>query len=434
MFSLITNSNVCIILILFNITLLVVIHRLLQKINQTKHKQNDISDYVTNLISTIDKIRYGNLVARVKKHPNKNLNNLSQCINRMIETLNDREKMIIEYQQELKHSNDLNLAVINTLSNGILVLDENYKIIQATNKIYKWFGEKKKIINKDILKFITVSNEKEIKNLDDDEIFIEENTSKSFTCSVRKIDSTSHLTNYLMVIKDVTIQKEIETLKEDFVATLTHDLKVPIIAESNMLNFLLSDKFGSLNEKQAEAIRNMQSSNKELLELVHVVLDTYKLREEGIKLFKESVDISEFIEEIISEMQPIADISKHQFISKLINGLQLNADKIQLKRVLKNIIQNAISYGQSESDIEIKLKQEKENIIIFIKNYGKGISKEDIDKIFNKYYSASKKFRKIGTGLGLYLSKEIILAHNGNITVTSEEGKSTTFIITIPKG
>ncbi len=432
MFLHITNSNLSILLILIIITLLGVINHLLKKINQSQNKHNDISDYVLNLINTINSVRYGNLIARLGKHPNKDLNEVSKCINRMIETLNDREKMIVEYQGELRRKNDFLQVIINSLTDCILVLDENDKIIQYTQNIVQWFGENKKFINTNILKHIRIAEEKPIKELNDNEVFIEGAPDKRFTASVTMLNSAEHKNTYLMIIKDVTNQKEIETLKEDFVATLTHDLKVPIIAESNMLNFLLSGKFGELSPKQQEAIENMQKSNNELLELVHIVLDTYKVRDSGIELFKQPVVLSELIEDVAAEMKPIADASKNPIVVKIQEDNELLLDKLQMKRVLKNLIQNAISYGKTNTDIELKLFKRDKNAVITVKDYGKGIAKEDITKIFNKYFSASKKFRKIGTGLGLYLSKEIIEAHKGSLVVQSEENKYTEFCITLP--
>ena len=112
--------------------------------------------------------------------------------------------------------------------------------------------------------------------------------------------------------------------------------------------------------------------------------------------------------------------------------IRVLADKIQLKRVIKNLIQNAISYGEAKSPIEITLGEEPKYVVIKVKDYGKGISQEDIGKIFNKYYSAAKKFRKIGTGLRLYLSFQIAKAHGGNLTVESKIGEFTEFSVKLP--
>ena len=168
----IINSSICVLLLLLNIVLLVIIHRLRNKIKHSKNTHSNITDYVASLISTINSVRYGNLIARLEKHPDKDLNEVSKCINRMIEALNDREKMIVEYQNELKRKNDLLEAVINSLSDGILIFDDTNRIIQYTNNIKKWFGDKK-LLNKDISKFIKTSDDINIENLNNNEIFIE---------------------------------------------------------------------------------------------------------------------------------------------------------------------------------------------------------------------------------------------------------------------
>ena len=131
-------------------------------------------------------------------------------------------------------------------------------------------------------------------------------------------------------------------------------------------------------------------------------------------------------------MIPIADKSKNTLIFNSTRDIRVLADRIQLKRVIKNLIQNAISYGAQNSPIEITIGEIPKYIVIKVKDYGKGISPNDIKKIFNKYYSAAKKFRKIGTGLGLYLSFQIAKAHGGDLTVESVEGDYTEFCVMLP--
>ena len=99
---------------------------------------------------------------------------------------------------------------------------------------------------------------------------------------------------------------------------------------------------------------------------------------------------------------------------------------------IDNPIQNAISYGQPKTHIKITIGEIPNYVVIKIKDHGAGISKSDIDKIFNRYYSAAKKFRKIGTGLGLYLAQQISIAHGGDLTVESTEGEYTEFTIKLP--
>ena len=223
--------------------------------------------------------------------------------------------------------------------------------------------------------------------------------------------------------------KTLEKLREDFVATLTHDLKVPIVDESNMLDFLSDGTFGEINDKQREVLSKMKTSNSELIELVQMLLETYKSNNTTIELYKEDTSLNEFLEEIIDEMRPLAKKNDIQLNFTAPQNIIVNIDRLQFKRVIKNLIQNALSYSESSNDIDIKTNIQGGNVYISVIDYGKGISPKDIGLVFNKYFSTSKKYRKIGTGLGLYLSKQIIEAHDGEITVTSEEGVLTEFKI-----
>ncbi len=233
--------------------------------------------------------------------------------------------------------------------------------------------------------------------------------------------------------KKIEALKEIEQLKEDFVATLTHDLKVPIIAEKNMLHFLLDNRFGDLTEKQREAVIHLQNSNKELIELVEIILETYKLNETNIVLNKEKVDITDLLSTVIEEMKPIADANAQTIeFSSSYDGF-ISVDKFYIKRVLKNIILNGLSYTDTNGKLDICIEESGDMININITNYGKYINEDEIEHIFDKYYSSAKKFRKIGTGLGLYLSNKIIYAHEGRIEVKSQKDSKTTFSILLNK-
>lgn len=403
-------------------------------IKKSDKRWSKINDYMGMVANTVNSVRYGNLSAKLEKLENPTYQNLSESINRMVETLNDREKMIVEYQSELTRQNKFLEAVINSLSDGILIVDENYNLLRVTPKIVDWFEEDGKILmGKNLLDYIKPKKNIKPEKFNEDEIFIKNNSAASFEATAMKLALDDKKKRFVIIIKDITNQRELETLREDFVATLTHDLKVPIVAEANILEFLVSGKFGEVNEKQHEAISNMKDCNQELLELVQILLETYKIKETGIDLDKENIELTPFIKSVVDEMQAIAEKSNLKINFAPEEYLQVFADVIQLKRVVKNLIQNAISHSESK-DIDVTVKQVPHFIIICITDYGKGISKDNIEKIFNKYYSTAKKFRKIGTGLGLYLSQQIIKAHGGEIFVKSEENVHTEFCIKLPRG
>ena len=158
---------------------------------------------------------------------------------------------------------------------------------------------------------------------------------------------------YVLIIKDVTSEREIETLKTDFVATLTHDLKVPIVAAANMIDLFLAKKFGEISDKQEYALSNMKMSNQELLNLVQILLETYKISDKGVELFKEKINLNQFIETAVDEMQPLANDIGVNIVFKSSEEIQVSADSLQLQRVIKNLLNNAIDHSHTKKDIEI---------------------------------------------------------------------------------
>lgn len=418
---------------ILNIFVLLILIPLFIFVRKAGKKWIRLNDYLGVITKTVNSVRYGDLTKKIEKMDLPNSKPLAESLNRMIETLYDREKMIIEYQNELHRQNKFLEAVINSLSDGLIIIDENHKILRATPKISDWFGiSGKDLLNTSILNYIVIPERAHLENLKRTEIFVKADKASNFVANSMELKLEDKKRRFIIIIKNVTDQKELENLKEDFVATLTHDLKVPIIAETNMLELFLNESFGPISEKQTIALRNMQTSNRELLDLVQIVLETYKLRDGSIVLYKDNIMLKSFLDEIIEEMEPIAVKTNNNIKFSTPRDIRVYADRIQLKRVVKNLIQNAISYGEPNSPIEIKIGEIPQFIVIKVKDYGAGISHDDIEKIFNKYYSAAKKFRKIGTGLGLYLAHEIVKTHGGELTVESVEGEFTEFTIKLP--
>ena len=400
---------------------------------RTRKRWTKYNDFLGILTNTVNSVRYGDLSKKIEKIDIPSSSQLTESVNRMIESLKDREKMITEYQNELHNQNKFLEAVFNSLSDGLIIYDGDYKILRATTKISEWFDAPvKELYGENIFDYILIPQGKRLEKLKNDDVFVKSDKASNFTASSMELKLEDNVKRFILILKNVTNERELESLKDDFVATLTHDLKVPIIAETNMLELFLNESFGQVSEKQRTALKNMQASNKELLDLVQIVLETYKVRDGKIRLYKDNIMLKGFIEEIVEEMKPIADKTKNNLEFMTPRDIRVYADRIQLKRVVKNLIQNAISYGEPNSPVEIKIGEIPRYIVITVKDYGAGISKSDINKIFNKYYSAAKKFRKIGTGLGLYLALQVIKSHEGELVVESEEGKYTEFMIKLP--
>lgn len=235
------------------------------------------------------------------------------------------------------------------------------------------------------------------------------------------------------LLRDIKKLKELDQIREDFSATLAHDLKIPILAEKNTLQFFLKGVFGEITGKQKEALENMLESNKDLLSLVNTLLDVYKYDAVPTELKKEPTDIKALISECLNEISSLAVKSNHILENNIKDKIPaLSIDRNEIKRVVLNLLNNAITYTQPGGTVSVDYGVRDTEVVIKIKDNGKGISEADIEKIFDRYFSKDIKFRKVGTGLGLYLSKRIIEAHNGKIWAESVLDAGSTFFFSLP--
>ncbi len=241
---------------------------------------------------------------------------------------------------------------------------------------------------------------------------------------------------YILILRDISERKEVDRLREDFVSTLTHDLRTPLLAAIQTLGFFNNGTTGPLNDQQQEIITMMVHSNRDMLGLVNVLLEVYKYESGQQRLVMDKVDSVVLVESITKELSALAAQKNQQLnLKKRENLPAVKADKQELKRVLVNLIGNAIHHSPPETviDIHLTIVPDTPNQLTFaIQDYGRGIPKQDIPHLFQRFSQGTSKVRSSGTGLGLYLSRQIIAAHQGHIWVESTEGEGTTFYFTLP--
>lgn len=231
------------------------------------------------------------------------------------------------------------------------------------------------------------------------------------------------------------IQKEKHTvnLKQDFISGLTHDLKVPIIAQNNTYDLLLAGSFGQLTIEQKDAIKNLKISNNDLKNLILNLLDAQKLDRKEFELNKEETDLINLINELLEQNKNfILYQEKCVKFNHKDNVLYLKIDPFLIKRALNNLISNAIFYSKNSKNIEINVSKNKDKVEISVKDEGLGIKEEEISNIFKKYYSSAKKYSDVGSGLGLYIVNKIVSAHNGAIQAKNNPDKGACFTISLP--
>ena len=227
------------------------------------------------------------------------------------------------------------------------------------------------------------------------------------------------------LIETVKMQKEIERLRNDFVATLTHDLRTPLLASIQSLEFFLDGTFGNINEKQREFLSAMLNSNEDMLGLVNALLEVYKYEAGSHELFKDNFDLSSLIKQCLQEIASISEKKNIKIELDIQNDLVIFADKREIRRVIANFLGNALAHTKDK--ITLTAQNTNNSIIFSVKDNGEGISDEDKKKLFKRFSQGTSKKRSVGTGLGLYLSRQIIEAHGGKIGVKSQIGKGSEF-------
>ncbi len=228
-------------------------------------------------------------------------------------------------------------------------------------------------------------------------------------------------------------EKENYNLKEEFIAALTHDLKVPIIAQDKTFDLFLQDKFGTLTDTQKEVILKLKESNNDLYEMVNSILETYKIEHKGIELkIEKEINVEEFLINCINGFENVIKPMGKEIHFHSKTPIIADFDPFLIKRVICNLIMNSIKHSTKTDKIDIHLNKTADNFSIDIIDYGEGIDEENIKKIFNKYYSITNKSARVSTGLGLYLSNKIIKKHKGLIEVESKKNEGSIFRVILP--
>ncbi len=228
-------------------------------------------------------------------------------------------------------------------------------------------------------------------------------------------------------------EQEAEKQKQSFLATLVHDLKTPTNAQINTLKLLKSGTFGQLTTEQYHMIELTHDSCRYMSDLISTIMETYNCDYGNVHLQKSEFDISELIIELCESVKTLAMYNHQQIKFTMNQSCTIYADKLQIKRVLQNLLSNAITYGFKNTTIEIILKTNKNSIEISVKNISKQIPQNELATIFDKFKKTNfSNFNKAGTGLGLYLSKQIVNLHNGKIYAESLDDGTCIFGFRIP--
>jgi len=352
-------------------------------------------------------------------------------------------------------------AVIENISNGIIIYDKNFKIIDINTAAQKIFNlTKEEIINKTITPQM-INDEKykilvqtifpslapsintiadlgwpKIVEIDFDKPYLKLKTILNQVINKK----TNEVIAFIKIIQDQTREKNILESKSEFLTVAAHQLRTPITALNWTLESLKNNiKQNETNEEVLSLSEEALNLSKRILKIVEDLLNAAQIEEGKTGFNFEETNLEKIIKEIIEIVSKIAKQKNINIETKIkTKDLNILADKEKIKMAIGNIVDNAIRYNYNGGSVFIAIEddpQNNENLKISISDTGIGIPQESLKKIFTKFYRAenSQRVEPNGSGLGLYITKNIIENHKGKIFVESYPERGTTFWITLPK-
>jgi PAS domain S-box-containing protein len=239
-------------------------------------------------------------------------------------------------------------------------------------------------------------------------------------------------------IKKQNVQlKKLDELKSAFLNITSHELRTPMSAIKGYVQMLLKQGLGEISEEQKQGLEVVLRNTNRLDGLIQDILDVSRLESGTMKFIPEKTDIGEMIQEINQTMKSSASLKEIKINSEISKNIpDLTIDKNRITQVIVNLVNNAIKFSPNGSTINIKAKNNHEDILFEVQDFGRGIPKDKQDKIFESFYQVDygmdRKFG--GTGLGLAISRGIVLSHGGKIWVesTGKPGEGSMFRFTLP--
>lgn len=256
---------------------------------------------------------------------------------------------------------------------------------------------------------------------------------KVYYTSISPVYSDNLALGRVCLLRDITHFKELDQMKSDFVATVSHDLRSPLTLMRGYATML--QMVGDLNEQQSNYVKKIVGGVENMTRLVSNLLDLGRI-EAGIGLQLERVTVQQIAEEVATALQAQAQ-QKNIRLTQEIEGdppVVIEADRALLQQALQNLVENAIKYTQVDGQVKIRLDAHKERVVFQVHDTGIGIAPLDLPRLFEKFYRSGRResYTQRGTGLGLAIVKSIAERHGGRVWVDSQLGKGSIFYLEMP--
>ncbi len=334
--------------------------------------------------------------------------------------------------------------MVERMSEGVLMLDEKDELVILNSAARDFLDYRDEALDAQrflgLLKGLNLLNSyDEIRNSSQrwkKELFLDRPQGRRIVrLEADRINDADKFLGLVMVLRDITKEKELDKMKDDFVSLVSHELRTPLAGIKGAAENLLDEIPGALNQPQKDCLALARRNIERLERLICDLLDISRIEAGKIKLDKKPVDINAIIGEAMRLFEGQAVKNGLRLLTSFAAGLPpVEADPDRITQVITNLVGNAIKFTPSAGQITVSTLQEGNNIRVDVADTGPGISQEDSGKVFDKFYQihAPDGRQKKGTGLGLTICKGIVEEHGGKIWVEPAPGEGSRFSFILP--
>jgi signal transduction histidine kinase len=398
------------------------------------------------LTERVKQIGAGRLDLKIDVLSDDEVGQLSREFNKMTERLKRFEQMNIDQIISEKRKSD---TIVQSIADGLIMTDAAMRIVhinQVVSELYRlgnadFVGRPLQSVVQDarIVALIGSSIPGELPGEQKPTLlqYTRDDNTLYFRPKVTRIlDGEGALYGVLMLLQDVTQFKELDRMKSDFIATLSHEFRTPVTSMSMSVDILNQGILGPLNEKQKELIASAKEDCHRLTKLARELLQLSKLESGRIHLKNEELEIRSVIESALRPLQLQFNEKGVRLTAELSGTLpRLIADEQQLSWVITNLVTNALKYTQSGGLVTVRAREDERDLLVEVEDTGVGIAPEHLESIFDKFVQVKRSSDTTpgSVGLGLAIAKEIVEMYGGKIWASSVLGKGSVFSFRLPQ-
>jgi two-component system phosphate regulon sensor histidine kinase PhoR len=327
-------------------------------------------------------------------------------------------------------------TILDNMTDGVIMTDAEGNIALANRAAEKLFNIKD-AENKPLIEVVRDHEVDELlklclKTAGTQTVQYESGISKRYLGAIAIPIIHNELTSVLLLLQDLTELRNLQTMRRDVIGNISHEFRTPLAGIKAMVETL---RDGAVDDKETaeDFLARIDSEVDRLTQLVAELTELSRIETGKAELKKEPLDLNQLMDEVIAQLNPQTERQKIAISQNFAADLpSVSADKDRVRQVIANLVHNAIKFTPAGGRITITSRELEGSVVVDIADTGIGIPKENLARVFERFYKGDKARAGEGTGMGLAIAKHVIEAHRGSIWVRSEEGKGSTFSFSLP--